>query len=110
MKLDILGAEWELVERSESEDTNLLGCDGYCDWTTKTMVLEREMNGSLGFMEKYVQKVKRHEIVHAFLFESGLGDCTHINNGSWAKDEEIVDWFATQGLKIYEAWRKAGAI
>lgn len=110
MKIEILGTEWEIVERSESEDTNLVNCDGYCDWTTKTMVIEREMNGSLGDMEMYIKKVKRHEIVHAFLFESGLGDCAHINDGGWAKDEEMVDWFACQGLKVYEAWKKADAI
>lgn len=110
MKINILGTEWELVERSESEDSNLINCDGYCDWTTKTMVIEREMSGSLGNMEKYIKKVKRHEIVHAFLFESGLGDCSHNNGNGWSKDEEMVDWFATQGLKIYKAWEKADAI
>lgn len=110
MKINILGTEWELVERSESDDANLVNCDGYCDWTKRTMVIEREMNGSLGDMEKYVKKVKRHEIVHAFLFESGLGDCTHNSENGWAKNEEMVDWLATQGLKIYEAWKKAGAI
>ena len=36
------------------------------------------------------KKVIRHELVHAFLFESGLS----VN--SWADNEEIVDWIAIQ--------------
>jgi hypothetical protein len=28
----------------------------------------------------------------------------------WAKNEEMVDWFALQGPKIYAAWKEAGAI
>lgn len=110
MKVSILGTEWEMLERSESEDPNLVNCDGYCDWTTRTMVIERELEGSLQNMEEYVKKVKRHEVIHAFLFESGLSDSVHIAENGWAKDEEMVDWLASQGLKIYEAWKAVGAI
>ena len=55
------------------------------------------------------KKVKRHEIVHAFLKESGL-DCASHHAIAWAQDEEIVDSMAHQGLKLYQAWEKAGAI
>lgn len=107
--VNILGSTWTIKEQSESENELLKGCDGYCDWTTKEIVVEREMYGTLGDMEAYIRKVIRHEIVHAFLFESGLHESTADSN-AWAKNEEMVDWFARQGQKIYAAWKEARAI
>ena len=56
-------------------------------------------------MDAYVRKVKRHEIIHAFLLESGLAECS-----DWAQNEEMVDWLARMGPKINTAWQAAGAI
>lgn len=109
MKINILGSEWTIVERSEAEDKNLENADGYCDWTTRTIVIEREITGSLGNMEYYIRKVKRHEIVHAFLEESGLAECTTAPE-AWARNEEMVDWLARIGPKLYEAWEAADAL
>ena len=105
----ILGEAWTIKEQSESENERLKGCDGYCDWTTKEIVIEREMYGTLGDMERHVRKVTRHEIVHAFLCESGLYECAG-EVESWALSEAAVDWFARQGQKIYAAWKEAGAL
>ena len=109
MKINILGPEWPIIERPEAEDKRLDGCDGYCDWTTREIVVEREMQGNLGDMEAYIRKVKRHEIVHAFLEESGLAECSGTSD-AWAMNETMVDWIARMGEKIYKAWSDAGAI
>ena len=77
MKLEIMGSMWTVTERTEADDDRLTDCDGYCDWTTKEIVIEREAEGNLGNMEKYIAKVKRHEIVHAFLLECGLHESNH---------------------------------
>lgn len=105
----ILGSAWTIKEQSESENEKLSGCDGYCDWTTREIVVERELRGNLGDMEAYIRKVVRHEITHAFLLESGLHESSY-QTDSWANNEEMVDWIARQGQKIYEAWREAGAL
>ena len=109
IKVHILGVEYSVKEQSEGENELLKDCDGYCDWTTKEIVVEREITGTLGNMEKYIHKVLRHEIVHAFLFESGLAECSG-DADAWARSETMVDWVARQGEKIYNAWREAGAI
>ena len=109
MKINILGSEWTITERPEAEDKRLDGCDGYCDWTIREIVVEREMQGNLGDMEAYIRKVKRHEIVHAFLEESGLAECSGTSD-AWAMNETMVDWIARMGEKIYKAWSDAGAI
>ena len=109
MTINVLGSEWTIVERSEAEDKNLENADGYCDWTTRTIVIEREITGTLGDMESYIRKVKRHEIVHAFLEESGLAECAY-SPEAWAHNEEMVDWFARMGPRIYAAWLAADAL
>ena len=107
--VDILGVKWSIHERSESEDKRLEGCDGYSDWTTKEIAVEREVTGTLGDMEAYIRKVLRHEIVHAFLLESGLHEASAPTD-AWATNEEMVDWFARMGQRIYQAWETVGAL
>lgn len=108
-KVRILGVEYIIKEQSEKENQRLEGCDGYCDWTRKEIVVEREIEGNLGDMEVYIRKVLRHEIVHAFLVECGLNECSG-SVDSWAMNETMVDWLARMGPKIYQAWKEAGAL
>ena len=99
--VNILGTEWGIKEQSENENELLKDCDGYCDWTSKEIIVEREDYGNLKDMQKYINKVLRHEIIHAFLFESGLAECSNYAD-AWSKNEEMVDFFAIQLPKITE--------
>lgn len=56
------------------------------------------------------REILRHEIVHAFLNESGLKCEAKAPDGSWAHNEEMVDWIAIQGQKIYKAWQEAECV
>ena len=49
----------------------------------------------------------RHEVIHAFLNESGL---TSSSNGvdCWALNEEMVDWIAIQYPKIRKVFQQLG--
>lgn len=49
-------------------------------------------------LEDFRKKVTRHELIHAFLYESGLHEQCY-----WATNEEIVDWIAIQLPKIFRA-------
>ena len=114
MTIEILGSKWNISTKKAEEDSKLLGCDGYCDWTIRSIVARKEdelMDGDLclGNMTEYIRKVVRHEIVHAFLMESGLEFCSG-SASCWATNEEMIDWFARQGQKIYNAWRDADAL
>ena len=53
-------------------------------------------------MEK---RILRHEIIHAFAFESGLAD-----DSAWAMDEEMTDWIAHQFPKMLAAFKAVGAL
>ena len=60
-------------------------------------------------VESQEKLLLRHEIVHAFLEESGLSTNSD-SIDAWARNEEIVDWIAIQGPKIYAAWEKVGSV
>ena len=51
----------------------------------------------------------RHEVLHAFLFESGLSETAGFS-GCWATNEEMVDWFAIQSPKIFEVFSELDLI
>lgn len=108
MKINILGTEYTIT-RSHN-DPRLENIDGFCDETTKEIVVETYEGddgkpGIKGKLDIQRNKNVRHEIIHAFLFESGLAE-----NSQWAQNEELVDWIAIQGLKLIEAWKEAGAL
>lgn len=104
--LNILGTEYTLCIASEQEDSNLKNMDGYCDKTTKKIVVSQKQDDcDLGDFEVYQRKCIRHEIIHAFLFESGLHENFKHRDGH---DETYVDWFAAQFPKIAAVFKEAG--
>lgn len=108
MTINILGAEYTVTLATEQAEPRLERCDGFCDETTREIIVEnykRNLPGSKGKLELQERKNIRHEIIHAFLFESGLAE-----NSDWAQNEEMVDWFAIQGPKIVKSWEEAGAL
>lgn len=106
MTVDVLGITYNIKESNKVDDMILLNSDGYCDSSNKTIVIDtfQETPESLADLKEYRKQVLRHELVHAFLHESGLA------SNSWGKEEEIVDWIALQFPKMAEAFKKAKAI
>ena len=100
IKVNILGSEWTVRSATEAEDPRLEGKNGFTDWTTRLICLERELQGDIGSMETYMNKVIRHELIHAFMDESGFGDC--FEHKDFGQEETVVDWFAYQMPKIME--------
>ncbi len=110
MTVNILGTDYTIEERTQDEDEILNdSTDGYCDKTVKLIVVGNDPDKSdLKDYDEYKKLVLRHEIIHAFLFESGLHESfTHPTTGH---DEQYVDWFAVQSPKIFEAFKKAGCL
>ena len=117
MTINILGTPYTILVKKYDEEESFarFSISGYCDGVLKQIVLcdmttykdwERETKESCSLMQK---QTLRHEIVHAFLNESGLQANANEAGGAWARNEEMVDWFAIQGPKIYVAWREAEA-
>lgn len=107
-KVNVLGATYSLTITSQNLEPRLADCDEFCDDTSREIVVEDYSFAHNPLDAKrdltvQTKKVMRHEIVHAFLNESGLRE-----NSPWARNEELVDWIAIQGPKLYAAWQKAG--
>ena len=118
MKVNILGTEYTIIVKKYDEDEAFerRNIDGYCDGMTKNIVIcdmttyngwEHELPETAAAAQK---ATVCHEIVHAFFNESGLSDSSLNLDCAWAKNEEMVDWIAIQGPKIYKAWQEAGAL
>lgn len=118
MEVSILGVKYAVLVKKYDEDGTFArdSIDGYCDSYAREIVvcdLATHANWKCERVETTVRaqdRVLRHEIVHAFLSESGLDENSFGVDGPWARNEEMVDWFAIQGPKIYRAWRDAGCL
>lgn len=114
MIVPVLGRNWKIrsVSTAEFAFKNDPNCGGYAD-QSEAEIIVRELTDDecvdIGNTDHYIRHILRHEIIHAFLFESGL-DGSSMPSESWAINEEMVDWFASQHEKIHEAFRVAGAL
>ncbi len=112
--VNVLGVKYRIIRRRAKEFE--IGKGGFCDPDLKTieiLKLDTVEEWKQEPREKIVAREKlflRHEIVHAFLNESGIRDNGACFDMSWAHNEEMVDWFAIQGEKIYKAWEESGAL
>ena len=112
--VNILGAEWSVKFGDEKDYPVLEKADGVTDSSTRELIVHNmdSSKGQIGAkrdLDAYRRKVLRHEIIHAFLYESGLGENSN-EVGAWALNEEMVDWLAFQIPKIISVMQKAGAL
>lgn len=111
MKVNILGTKYRIIIATNEEKPKLNECDGYIDQTIKEIVVGKfeKCLMSVEDLQIHTKNVMRHEIIHAFLYESGLW----VNSGNvenWGQSEEITDWIALQFPKMLKAFTKANCI
>lgn len=118
MKVNILGTEYEIIKKAYNEEKCFeeKGIDGFCDFYSKIIVVcdlntdDKWSDETQKTRDVSMQQTLRHEIIHAFLSESGLTSNTFIPQHSWAINEEMVDWIALQLPKIHKACEEAGCL
>lgn len=118
MKINVLGTEYT-VSYHDYKDKPIFeerSIGGYSDDVLHEIVIcnlkthpefECESDEWYKTLEK---RILRHEIVHAFLSESGLQDSALQADMAWAKNEEMVDWIALQFPKLLQAFKDADCI
>jgi hypothetical protein len=117
LKIDVLGTKYTIIRVKSGQDEYMdkMHFGGYCDGNQKRIVLldlktvpewKEESEASITRQEK---ETMRHELIHAFLNESGLEWNSH-SCDAWAKNEEMVDWFAIQMPKLLKAFKAADCL
>lgn len=108
--VNVLGTDYSIKFVPE-EELEEIGADGATDFSVKLIRVGIFVPNkcSLADLEAYQRKVLRHELIHAFLHESGLSECSK-DAEHWALNEEMIDYFAQQHNKMHAAFEKAGAL
>ena len=106
MKINVLGTEYDVDLLEERDETmQAMNCDGYVDDSIKEIkVLKIKKDNDVTKKKepiKYQNTILRHEIIHAFLYESG------IDSGMQFHNEECVDFFAMQLPKIIKIFEES---
>lgn len=115
-KVNILGTEYTIEKRKKSDDKILKENNycGYCCVDEPLIVIadadEEEYFPCYTEDEKkaFYKVTLRHELVHAFLNESGLQASSNKFDDAWARNEEMIDWFAIQFPKIAKVYSELG--
>lgn len=94
--VNILGEPWRVKIFSSELDSRLKDNIGFTDWTSHFIGIADpdETESTLDNTMELIKQVARHEIVHAFMFQSGLSD--DWKHEQWGHDETVVDWIARQ--------------
>lgn len=111
MDVNVLGTNYKVIITSEEDKPKLRECDGYMDPSTKEIVVGKFNTDlmSVDNLKAYTKKVMRHEIIHAFLYESGLWN-NSCKTKAWAQSEEMTDWIAIQFSKILDVFVQCDCI
>ena len=108
--LNILGTDYTMIYENGDYSGNPKLTDnvlGYTEPYSKKLVVNDFIpdGETVELADHSKNHTMRHEIIHAFLFESGL-----YQSSTWAANEEMVDFFAIQIPKIAAAMEKAGVL
>lgn len=116
--VSILGTMWRIEIRNYNDDPYFKkdNADGYCSSPEKLIVLcdlysdPAFSDETSEFIANTMRLTLRHEIVHAYLYESGLGNDASCARVPWSRNEEMVDWIARQGHKIDQTWAECNCL
>lgn len=110
--VNVLGTKYRIIKGSADKYPQLKSADGYCDHSVKQIVvldcsIYKDDVTRIRDLEAYEKKVTRHEVIHAFFYESGLW-VNSFSVDDWATNEEMTDWFAIQSPKISKVFQELG--
>lgn len=120
--INVLGTPYRVEMRKRDDDHELQSGNGaYCHAYHRIIVIG-DLSTYPGNVEKETKKYDmvavlavecenlRHEIMHAYMNESGLSSNAFVYNQSWPKNEEMIDWFAIQSPKIFATYKELGIL
>lgn len=112
--INVLGTEYSVyTDVPVGEDDGLTNRFGYASYLNRKIVvadlntIDEWSKESEDVKKEQVKATLRHEVIHAFIYESGLyGNSLGVD--AWALNEEMVDWIALQFPKILKIYQQLG--
>lgn len=108
--IEVLGSIYIIELRDLKDDEKLKEAAGYCSFNSHELVIRQDQEYFKNKTEEWITNdiccTIRHEVIHAFMHESGLDQCAFGYTGPWARNEEMIDWFAIQSPKIYKVFNE----
>lgn len=103
--IDILGTEYSVIPKKYGD----ADIDGESELFSKVIFLREDNTNKISDFLEVQKSVLRHEVIHAFMYESGLGfNWTH--GCETGHDETVIDWFAIQSPKIFKVFDQLGIL
>lgn len=104
MKANVLGQDYSIIIDDTLKDRNR---DGECLMYDKEIHIKSvqdmlEPDASMAAKAASLNETLRHEIMHAFFFESGLVE--------YSNDETLVDFIAQQFPKLQQIFNESGCL
>ncbi len=113
-RINILGTSYKVyLNVPYAKDESLQGRYGYMSFPNRKIVIAdvRSIPGWEDVDQETVAEAfattVRHEVIHAYLMESGLNESSSPTE-CWARNEEMVDWFALQLPKMIKTFNELG--
>ncbi|MDO5329032.1 MAG: hypothetical protein Q4E88_02875 [Coriobacteriia bacterium] len=94
---EIMGKTWTIIETEETDKDYALG---QTFETARKIIIYNYEPADILNPRKLYNQVMRHELLHAYMFECGLGDDLRYNDHG--HDETTIDWMA----RIYPRYKK----
>ena len=110
--VSVLGTDYSVyMDVPNEEDETLRESCGYTDSTAcRIVVCARPKQSDLSDWSVVRKSVLRHELIHAFLTESGIDGNTTWDIVGQDHPEQMVAWVANQFPKLVKAFRECDAL
>lgn len=111
-KINILGTEYKVILNVDPINNDLddgFGATFIHRKQIKIIDLYKHKeweNEESDVIDSKLKELLRHEVIHAFIQESGLSVNSIVFDDAWVLNEEMVDWFAIQSLKIFKIYEE----
>ena len=104
-KINILGTEYTVT--IDDAACIAMNADGMCKYYDKEIIVRSldkllDPDSTEESKQARSKEVVRHEIIHAFLDESGLAD--------YSSNEQLVSWIASQFPKMLKTFKETNSI
>lgn len=108
--VSVLGTDYSIyLNVPVDADERTRNLSGFCDKTSKRIVISKITDTNLDEPTEYGKYVIRHELIHAFLFESGISGDTTWDTGE-EHPEHMVEWIGMQFPKMMKVFEELGVL